>query len=215
MPETAAPLEIVYVDISLLDPNPWNPNVQDESTAQAERESIEEHGFIDPVTVRRHPTVEGRFQIIDGEHRTQEAVALGHTEAPVVVLDVDEDTAKRLTMILNETRGDHDVAKLGALLADLAERFDLDALLIGLPYSSGELEHLLEIGRFDGWDDLDAQAMGRRDANSEKPPSVTYTFPTQRDANRFSRLVTKLSQRWECDDVTAITRAMQRAASDP
>ena len=75
-------LTIERVDIHQLDPNPWNPNRQSEAVTKATSESIEEFGFIDPVTVR---IVEGRYQIIDGEHRWRQAVEQGHPDIPVVV----------------------------------------------------------------------------------------------------------------------------------
>ncbi len=66
-------LKIQTVEVGKLHPNPWNPNRQDARTFEAERESIRNYGFIDPVTVREHPTINGEFEIIDGEHRWRAA----------------------------------------------------------------------------------------------------------------------------------------------
>lgn len=127
-------------------PNDWNPNVMKARVLQAERESIEAYGFIDPITVRPHPTDEGRFQIIDGEHRWKVASELGIESVPVVVLDLDDNAARKLTIILNETRGRADVVDLGKLLGDLADDMgDTAELLRGLPYSEGELDELIEL----------------------------------------------------------------------
>lgn len=213
MPETQE-LTIQYVDVRLLDPNPWNPNVQDEQTAKAERESIETYGFIDPVTVRVQPADAARFEIIDGEHRLIEAKALGHTVAPIVVLDVDDDQARKLTIILNETRGDHDLALLGQLLADLSTRSTVDDLLVGLPYTADDLARFVEIGRVDGWDsDLDPDAMdGKGDAPAELP-SFVVEFKTERDAKQFGKLVATLCREWETTESVAVVRAVKAAAA--
>jgi len=45
--------------------------------------SIREFGFVDPITVR---TVDGRYQIIDGEHRWRAAKDEGITTVPIVDL---------------------------------------------------------------------------------------------------------------------------------
>lgn len=207
-------LTIQYVPVAQLDPNPWNPNVQDERTAKAERESIETYGFIDPITVRVHPDDPTRFQIIDGAHRLIEATGLGHTVAPIVVLDVDDDQARKLTIILNETRGDHDVAKLGQLLADLSTRSTVDDLLVGLPYSADDLARLIEIGTVDNWDaDIDPDAMDGKGDASDEPPTFTIEFRTERDAKQFGKLVATLAKEWETTESIAIVKAVKAAAA--
>ena len=142
-------LVVDTVDINLLDANPWNPNRQSEAVQRATEESINEFGFIDPVTVRR---IGERFQIIDGEHRWRKAVEAGHADIPVVVIDADDAEARRLTLILNETRGEHDVVSVGTLLAKLRDDdIDLETLMRGLPYSSTEMQHLLSLAD-EEWD---------------------------------------------------------------
>ena len=208
-------LTVEYVSVELLDPNPWNPNVQDDRTANAERESIETYGFIDPVTVRVHPDDPGRWQIIDGEHRVREAVALGHTTAPVVVLDVDDEQAKKLTVILNETRGDHDIALLGSLMANLHRTMTPKSILIGMSFTEGELGRLLEIGRFTGWDNMTGDAMaeiGREPA--PPPPTFVVEFATGRDARQFEKLAETLATKWDTTQHLAIVRAVKEAVAN-
>jgi hypothetical protein len=139
-----AKLKIVKVPVERIHPNPWNPNRQDDRTYQANRESIRTFGFIDPVTARPHPDIDGDWQIIDGEHRFRAAQDEGMTEVDLIPLKLDDNAAKKLTVILNEARGEADVALLGELLSSL--EMELDELQIGLPYSSTELDHLLSLG---------------------------------------------------------------------
>lgn len=79
--------EFKWVDIDLIEANPWNPNVMGPDMRAKEIESIHEFGFVDPVTVRRTVSekldvttmanmAKGRewldivrYQIIDGEQR--------------------------------------------------------------------------------------------------------------------------------------------------
>jgi hypothetical protein len=166
-------LTIKRVKVAAIEPNPWNPNRMSERVFEAEKESILAFGFIDPITVRPAPEGDG-YQIIDGEHRfrvlsslIEDGVPPGVSEdlkalvkaaeVPAIVLDVPDAWAKKLTVILNETRGKADPLALGELLADLAQDGDLDALRKGLPFSEAELEELVKVGEFD-WDQFNAGA---------------------------------------------------------
>ena len=144
------PFESAVVEVERLHPNPWNPNRMNDRTLEAERESIRTFGFIDPVTVRPHPEIEGDFQIIDGEHRAKVAPECGFPSVPIAILDLGETAARKLTIILNETRGEADTVLLGSLLREI-EKEEGDGLGNALAFSSGELEHLLSIGDDDGW----------------------------------------------------------------
>jgi ParB-like nuclease domain len=155
--------------------NPWNPNKMDERTRQAARESIATYGFIDPVTVREHPEIDGHFQIIDGEHRWQEAQELGYDAIPVVVLGVDDTTARKLTIVFNETRGEADSVLLGTLLKQL-EAEDAD-FRTALRYDDGELKHLLSLAEAD-WDDFNAQQAGDdREGDDDEWRTISARVP--------------------------------------
>jgi hypothetical protein len=158
-------LTIEHLAISEVHPNPWNPNKQNERQYQAEIESITQNGFIAPILVRKF---EGIYQIVDGEHRWKalrqiaddKIKAKGNVPSliekdviPAIVLDISETAAKKLTVIMNETRGRADLSDLGALLAEL--QTDLgDDLITGLPYTDGQLKELMGIADFN-WDEFD------------------------------------------------------------
>jgi len=144
MPKILAKLD---VKIDQLHPNPWNPNAQTERVQEATKESINAFGFIDPVTVRPHPEIKDAYEIIDGEHRWRAAKDFGLDEVAINVVDVNENGAKQLTIILNETRGESDKVDLAVLLAKLAEDLG-DDLIIGLPYTDDELDGLLKLADF-------------------------------------------------------------------
>lgn len=161
----ASQLTIKHLPINEIDPNPWNPNKQNERQYQAEIESICQNGFIAPILVRQ---IDDRHEIIDGEHRWKALRQIGEdgieakgnvpslVEAksiPCIVLNVSETEAKKLTIIMNETRGRADLADLGGLLQELS--LDLgDDLLTGLPYTEGQLKELMGMSDFD-WDQFE------------------------------------------------------------
>lgn len=157
-------LDVSLLNIGLVKPNTWNPNVQNERQFQAEVESIISNGFLAPILVRPDGN---NYQIIDGEHRykalnriIQDGMSgaknvkelVEQKKIPAIVVDVDEVHAKRLTIIMNETRGRADLAKLGDLLNTIAPDLGTD-LIIGLPYTQTQLEELMDIAEFD-WESL-------------------------------------------------------------
>ena len=130
-----------------LHPNPWNPNKMSDHVFNAERESIGRFGFIDPITVRKHPELDDAYQIIDGEHRWRVATELKLKSIPICVIDVSDVEAKKLTIILNETRGEADAVDLGTLLAEI--QADDDNLMEALPYTESQLENLISLAELD------------------------------------------------------------------
>lgn len=140
--------ELIEASTDIVHPNPWNYNKQSDRVQEATRESIAQFGFIDPVTVRPHPDLKGQYQIVDGEHRWRAAVDLGVEKIALAVINVTDVEAKKLTIILNETRGSGDKVDLASLIAEISDELG-DDLVTGLPYSDEELEGLLKLTEFD------------------------------------------------------------------
>lgn len=145
--ETNLVREASVIGITALRPNPWNPNVQSEFIFERERASIREFGFVDPVTVRVVPGQEG-YEIVDGEHRWRAAKAEGYAEIAVMNLgEIPDHVAKRLTVVLNETRGEPDSLKMSELIKSLL--IEDESLLAVLPYTDQELKRFIDIASFD------------------------------------------------------------------
>jgi ParB-like chromosome segregation protein Spo0J len=126
--------EIIMVPTGLIAPNAWNPNRMSQAMMAKELLSIETHGFIVPVTVRE---LVDSFELLDGEHRWKCARHLGISPIPCWNLgEVEEDDAKQLTIILNETKGDYDAERMRRLVQDLAQRRSPEDLGRILPFSA-------------------------------------------------------------------------------
>lgn len=206
-------LTVETVDIHLLDPNPWNPNRQSEAVSRALGESIDEFGFIDPVTVRE---LDGRFQIIGGEHRWRKAVEAGHTDVPIIRLELTDPEAKRLTLILNETVGEHDVVSVGSLLAQLrADDVDLETLVRGLPYSSAELQHLLSLADEDWERFTGATAPEPPDDDDTRRDVVSFVLDfTTHQHGRFMAKVRRAGPMLGTDDPQVIVKELVKRGFD-
>jgi ParB family transcriptional regulator, chromosome partitioning protein len=80
---------IAQIDISKIRQNPYQPRREfDENSLQDLKNSILEHGIIQPITVRR--AVEG-YELISGERRLRAAIAAGYMKLPAYILEIVED----------------------------------------------------------------------------------------------------------------------------
>lgn len=75
--------------------------VEDESMLRT-TESIAMFGVLTPLIAR--PTEDGKYEIISGHRRAHAAEAVGLTEVPVIVRDMDDDVAKILVVDSNLQR---------------------------------------------------------------------------------------------------------------
>ena len=116
--------ELKVLPVSVLKPAEYNPRKKlkpGDKEYEKIKNSIEEFGFADPLVVNADMT------IIGGHQRLTVAVALGYTEVPCAVVDVDKVREKALNIALNKITGAWDEQMLADLLTDLKESdYDLD-----------------------------------------------------------------------------------------
>lgn len=95
--ETKLPIEDIV-------PNPNQPRVHFNETELRElSESIQEHGVLQPLLVRKHGN---GYEIIAGERRYQASKLAGLEELPVIIKDVNDEEMLALALIENLQRSD-------------------------------------------------------------------------------------------------------------
>lgn len=95
--ETKLPIEDIV-------PNPNQPRIHFNETELRELgESIQEHGVLQPLLVRKHGN---GYEIIAGERRYQASKLAGLEELPVIIKDVDDEEMLALALIENLQRSD-------------------------------------------------------------------------------------------------------------
>jgi hypothetical protein len=151
-----------------LHPNPWNPNHMKPRQQTAVEESIKAYGQVLELLVRPHPEIDGEYQIIDGEHRFN---VLPDTVYCNVIHGLPDAEAKKLTIVMNETRGSADKIELAQLLAEIST--DIDDLLTGLPYEESELNELIALADVD-WDNFTDDFDTEPDADQHDPTEDGY-----------------------------------------
>jgi ParB family chromosome partitioning protein len=90
------------VAVEFLRPNPRNPRRRfSEPELDELAASIRQRGVIQPIVVRPLPAVPGTFEIVAGERRWRAAQRAGITEAPVVVVEIDDRTSLEYAILEN------------------------------------------------------------------------------------------------------------------
>ena len=111
------------IPVSELKPAEYNPRKKlkpGDKEYEKIKNSIEEFGFADPRVVNADMT------IIGGHQRLTVAMALGYTEVPCAVVDIDKVRERALNIALNKITGAWDENLLADLLKDIQDSdFDL------------------------------------------------------------------------------------------
>ncbi len=146
--EALEKLEILYVPVTSISANSYNPNRQSDADFELLIRSITEDGFTQPIvavrtedeeTAKTHP-----FTIVDGEHRWRAASQLGMTEIPVAVVPMTLEQARVATLRHNRARGSEDIELATEVLRDLEKLGALDWAADSLMLSDDEINRLLE-----------------------------------------------------------------------
>ena len=106
-----------------------------EEQYQELKASIEKHGFKIPILVRQLEN--GKYELIDGEHRIQVVKELGWDKIPAVITDADDYKATMLNILANTARGSQnpmDVAEA------LRRAYDAGATVKELAAATGHTE---------------------------------------------------------------------------
>lgn len=133
--KTLQKLEIVYLPIDEVKPNSYNPNRQSDKDFELLCRSIEEDGFTQPIIVLRETKT-----IVDGEHRWRAMKALGKTQVPVVMVEMDQAQAMISTLRHNRARGEENIAKAADVIKELQDLGALDSAADGLMMDDVEIE---------------------------------------------------------------------------
>lgn len=105
--ETAQPVEMIrYVELSQIEPSPFNPRTTFDKTALEElANSILIQGVLQPITLRLVGS--NKYQIVCGERRYRACLLLNLKTVPAIVrVDISDEVAEEIAMIENLQRED-------------------------------------------------------------------------------------------------------------
>jgi ParB family chromosome partitioning protein len=168
-------VEITDLPTTDIEPDPMNPNQVNEEMMAALRADILERGFVQPVLVRPH---EGKWRIVDGEHRWRVLKEADADTVPCVIDDAGEDDARLRLLSMNRLRGEFVPVKLAGLLAKLASQMDEDELRQRLGMPEEEYAAALQIQNAGA--DVDERLAAAMVAEAAAAPEVlTWRLPVE------------------------------------
>jgi ParB-like chromosome segregation protein Spo0J len=136
---------IIQIPIDKLFSHPENPNRMSKQAYEKLKRHIGGTHNYEPLIVRRHPEIEGGFEIINGHHRVQALRELGESYADCIEWEVDDDQARILLATLNRLGGKDRLDAKISLIKNLSEKFDSRELAKILPDTKAVIEKLKSI----------------------------------------------------------------------
>ncbi|MCL6631774.1 MAG: nucleoid occlusion protein [Alicyclobacillus herbarius] len=100
--DTSTSSSVVQIGVDEIVSNPFQPRtVFDEDSISELARTIQTHGLIQPIVVRRH---KGRYELIAGERRLRAARMLGWTTVPAIVKEMNDAQTASAALIENLQR---------------------------------------------------------------------------------------------------------------
>ena len=158
--------DIQTVSIEKIRPNDYNPNQMDDEIFASLEYGIEKDGYLTPILVRKKTGI-----IIDGEHRWKAAKARGMKKILVQFIDVTKETAKQLTVAMNQRKGRFDTKSLNLLISDIQKKTkSISALDLGFTQNLFETLKIATMLGDSGSNNVETQGEGP----NEPPQRESY-----------------------------------------
>lgn len=96
------------IDIDKVIPNTWNPNILEWINFQKLVEALntDDWNYEQPILVRKHPSIDWKYEIVDWEHRYKAMLKNWFTEIVCKVWEFEDKEARLKTIEMNKFRGD-------------------------------------------------------------------------------------------------------------
>lgn len=176
------------IEASSVKRNVWNPNRMNRQESKAVSQSLSSFGQVLDVIVA---FVDDELTIIDGEHRH---LNLAEEISVSILFGYSLAELKKLTVILNETRGSADNVDLAALLSSISEDFG-DSLGDALPFSDKDISDLLALTTVDWSNYEDTFAEDDTTAvaeNNAAPPAKPEIEPADESEPEYRTILCRI-----------------------
>lgn len=100
-------IEVLDISVDQIRPSPYQPRLYFDIESLVT--SIEQDGMVSIPVVRRKPDGSTEYELVDGERRLRSVEKLGWETIPVQVVDIDDETTRRIVFTLNEEREPYNV----------------------------------------------------------------------------------------------------------
>lgn len=114
----------VFISLDAIDANPWQPRkLFKTEPLKALCDSIQATGVLQPIAVRTHPSVAGRYELIAGERRTRASRMVELKTIPAVVLKMTDAEMAAQALAENMVREDLTDYEVGMALDRMQSEF--------------------------------------------------------------------------------------------
>ena len=195
---------VSYVPVEDIVPGPMQPRRHFSPEGLEElRDSIAEHGVIQPLTVRMKGD---RFELIAGERRLRAAKLAGLYEVPCIIMDVDMEKSGIIALIENIQRRDLDFVEEAEGISQLIRLFGMSqeeaARRLGKSQSAiaNKLRILrlppdvLERARESGLSERHARALLRLEGEEEQRMALDFIIDQRMTVAAAEEYIDKLTQ---------------------
>jgi ParB/RepB/Spo0J family partition protein len=128
--------------LSRLYPHPGHANRLSKAKFATLVRHLQRSGQYEPIVVRRHPSTDGVYQILNGRYRVRALKQLGHRRADCVIFDADDSQAAQYLLSLNQLTGRDNVYKKAKLIERLCRDIPSRDLAKWVPDSKTAIEKL-------------------------------------------------------------------------
>lgn len=213
-------------------PHPLNPNRMDPGFLEKLKVHIKRTGRYPHLIVREHPEIEGKYQLLDGEHRRIALREIGEISARCDVWDVSDREAQIYLATLNRLQGQDIPVRRAELVHELLKELDMGDLAGLLPETEEQLDQLHNLLEFPAGDI--AEQLAAQDEEVERlAPNVIQFVVTQEQQDvieqaielasdgtpgrdRRARGLLNLARTWLGSNPEAVTTGIQvDAATEP
>lgn len=126
IPVSAPEIKIRKLALDLLQPGKYQPRtVIEDASIQELSDSIKQQGLLQPILVRKLDVENERYEIIAGERRWRACQLAGLKEVPVLLNQVDDETAMAMALVENLQREDLNPIDQARAMARLTQEFSL------------------------------------------------------------------------------------------
>lgn len=147
------------VEVDKLRRAEWNYKQESEFLTEKLQANLERNGQMENILVRELD--DETYEVVNGNHRYDALQRLGVSKIVAYNLGkISKQEAMRIAVETNETKFHSDQIKLGEIVAEIAQEFQIDDLKNTLPFSAQEIENFINIQEFD-WADYDKSGRTR------------------------------------------------------
>jgi hypothetical protein len=160
------------IELARIHSDPRSSNEWTDKTFNKLKNNIELSGFVPPLVLMPHPSIENEYRLLDGHLRLAVLKACGWSKVPSVICTPRDETEVELLLVtLNSLRGTENIKKRAMLMDSLCQVIPVSDLSQLVPEDVNQIQDLLALAKLE-FDELEKsilEQMKKAEANLPVP----------------------------------------------